>query len=78
MIDVIWSVFQQFLIADPKWGSKFIQSTDSQKNRVLHVTARENNLSAMAVLIDRKVESNIKNMEGKTPMHIAAENGHYG
>jgi len=43
----------------------------------LHVTARENDLSAMAVLIEHKVESNIRNVDGKTPMHVAAEMGHH-
>ena len=52
-------------------------STDSQKNSVLHVTARENDLSAMTVLLEHKVESYIKNVEGKTPMHLAAEMGHH-
>ena len=71
------SVFQQFLIADKKWGLALIKSTDSQKNSVLHITARENDLSAMAVLMEHKVESYIKNVDGKTPMHLAAEMGHH-
>ena len=44
---------------------------------MLHITARENNLSAMAVLLAQKVDSCIKNADGKTPMHLAAENGHH-
>ena len=78
VIDINQSVFQQFLIADSEWGSKLIKSTDSQKNSVLHVTARENDLSSMAVLMEHKVESYIKNVDGKTPMHLAAEMGHHG
>ena len=77
VVDTSQSVFQQFLITDSKWGSKLIKSTDSQKNSVLHVTARENDLSAMAVLMEHKVESYIKNVDGKTPMHLAAEMGHH-
>jgi len=44
---------------------------------VLHVTARENDLAAMAVLMKHRVESNVKNKDGKTPMHLAAEEGHH-
>ena len=44
---------------------------------MLHVTARENDLSAMAILIEHKVESNTKNVNGKTPLHLAAEKGHH-
>ena len=69
-------MFQQFLITDPKWGPQLIKCTDSQKNSVLHVTARENDLSAMTVLMKHKVESSTKNVDGKTPMHLAAEMGH--
>jgi len=59
------------------WGTKLIESTDNDKNRVLHITARENDLLAMQVLIAEKVESYIRNVDGKTPMHLAAENGHH-
>ena len=31
----------------------------------------------MAVLMEHKVESYIKNVDGKTPMHLAAEMGHH-
>ena len=77
VVDICPSVFQQFLITDSKWGYRLIKSTDSHKNSVLHVTARENDLSAMAVLMKHKVDSNIKNVDGKTPMHLAAEMGHH-
>ena len=82
MISISWllisqSVFQQFLITDSKWGTKLIKSTDSQKNSVLHVTAMKNDISAMAVLMEHKIEGNIKNIDGKTPMHLAAEKGHH-
>ena len=77
VVNVSQSVFQQFLVADSKWGSRLVKSTDSQKNSVLHVTARENDLSAMAVLMEHKVESHIKNLDGKTPMHLSAERGHH-
>lgn len=69
--------FQQFLIADSKWGSILIKSTDSHKNSVLHVAANENSLSAVSVLMEKKVESHIKNVAEKTPMHLAAEKGHH-
>ena len=53
-----------------------VKSTDSYGNSVLHVTARENDLSAMTVLMELQVKSDIKNVDGKTPMHLAAEKGH--
>ena len=59
------------------WGAKLIKFTDNEGNRVLHITARENDLPAMAVLLAHKVDSCIKNAEGKTPMHLAAETGHH-
>ena len=77
VVDISQSVFQQFLIADSKWGSKLIKSTDSKQNSVLHVTALENDLSALAILMEHKIESYIKNVDGKTPMHLSAEKGHH-
>lgn len=71
------SLFQQFLIKDTEYGSSLCKSTDTHKNGVLHVTARENDLAAMAVLMKHKVKSNVKNKDGKTPMHLAAEEGHH-
>ena len=68
--------FQQFLIADKKWGSTLIKSTDTLKNSVLHVAASENNLSAVTVLIEKKVQCHSKNVAEKTPLHLAAEKGH--
>ena len=53
-----------------------VKSTDSQKNSVLHVAARDNDISTMTVLMELQVESDIKNVDGKTPMHLAAEKGH--
>ena len=44
---------------------------------MLHITARQNDLTAMAVLVAENVDSCIKNADGKTPMHLAAENGHH-
>ena len=70
-------LFKQFLITDTEYGKSLCQSTDSHKNGVLHVTARENDLAAMAVLMKHRVKSNVKNMDGKTPMHLAAEEGHH-
>ena len=69
-------LFQQFLIMDTEYGKSLCKSTDSHKNGVLHVTARENDLEAMTVLMKHGVRSNVKNMDGKTPMHLAAEEGH--
>ena len=77
VVDISQFFFQQFLITDSKFGSKLIESTDSQKNSVLHVTAMKNDISAMAILMKHKVESYIKNVDGKTPMHLAAEMGHH-
>ena len=74
--DITKFVFQQFLIADSNWGITLIKSTDSQRNSVLHIASRKNDLSAMTVLTEHSVESNIKNEDGKTPMHLAAEKGH--
>jgi len=59
------------------WGTKLIESTDNCKNRILHIAARENDLSVLQVLVAEQVESYIKNTDGKTPMHLAAENGHH-
>ena len=71
------SLFQQFLINDTEYGSSLCKSTDRHNNGVLHVTARENDLAAMAVLMEHRVKSNVKNKDGKTPMHLAAEEGHH-
>ena len=73
----IMYLFQQFLIMDTEYGTSLCKSTDSHKNSVFHVTARENDLEAMAVLMKHGMRSYVKNMDGKTPMHLAAEEGHH-
>ena len=70
-------ICQKFLVADSTWGPKLVKSTDSYKNSVMHVAARDNDISAMTVLMELQVKSDIKNVDGKTPMHLAAEKGHH-
>ena len=53
-----------------------IKSTDRDENTVLHIAVSKNNLLAVTVLMEHNVESNVKNVDGKTPLHLAAEDGY--
>ena len=67
----------QFLLIDVKWGSKLQQSTDYDKNTLLHSAARHGNIAAVRVLLQLNFDTYIENCDGKLPIHLAAEEGHF-
>lgn len=43
----------------------------------MHIAAYDGNLEAVNVLLPMKSMINVKNKDGKVPMHLAAEAGHH-
>lgn len=49
-----------------------VNSTDSDGNTGLHISARTNYISCVKLLIKNKVDISLKNSEGKTALEVAA------
>lgn len=75
----IWHTYisTQFILGDDEWGLKLQQSVDSGKNTPLHAAARHGNLAAMKTLLHHNFDVYTENCDGKLPIHLAAEQGHY-
>ena len=60
----------------PLLGEKICVATNDCKNTLLHVAALHGNTEAVLTLMNQGVAVANKNNESKTPMHLAAANGH--
>ena len=63
----------QFLINDKTWGQTLRDCTVEDRNTPLHVAARQGNHFAVKVLLDEGFNARAKNIDSKSPMHLAAE-----
>ncbi len=54
-----------------------INETDGELNTAVHIAAEKNNITFLEFLISRGAKTNLKNLRGKTPLHVAIDNGSY-
>ena len=66
------------MVRDKSWGGRIRQARNECQNTLLHVAAFHGNTEAVKALMDGHALAAIKNDECKTPLHLAAENGHVG
>jgi len=57
-------------------GFELINSSDSSYNTPLHLAAENGNIEAVEVLLHKCIKLDAKNGAKKTPMLLAASNGH--
>ena len=64
------------MLRDGSCGRTICDARNDCKNTLLHVAAVHGNTEALIALLDEGVPPASKNYEHKTPMHLAAVNGH--
>ena len=66
------------MLKDNSWGRRIRDARNAYdcNNTFLHVAALHGNTEAVIALMDQGVPAASKNDEFKTPMHLAAANGH--
>lgn len=64
------------MLRDGSCGRMIQEARNGCRNTLLHVAAFHGNTEAVIALMNEGVRAAIKNDECKTPMHLAAVNGH--
>ena len=67
----------QILVRDSEWGLKILQATDVSHNTLLHDASKRGDLQSVKVLLRQNCAAQAENQDGKLPIHLAAEHGHY-
>ena len=69
----------QLILSTLSGRSLCSESKDHNGNAVLHIAARDGITGIIELLLEWKheIKYDVRNAEGKTPMHLAAENGHH-
>ena len=64
------------MIKNEDWHEKLCKTyCDGHRNTPLHNAAKQGNVQAVQILLDRGAKADAVNVDGETPMHLAAENG---
>ena len=63
----------QFLVNNKTWGQKLRDCTVEDGNTPLHVAAKQGNHFAVKVLLEEGFNARAKNIDSKSPVHLAAE-----
>ena len=68
----------QLILSTPSGRSLCSESKDQEGNALLHIAASDGITGVIALMLEWKheIKCDVKNAQGKTPMHLAAENGH--
>ena len=55
------------------------ESKDQEGNALLHIAAWDGITEVIELMLEKKhgIKCDVKNADGKTPMHLAAEKGHH-
>ena len=64
------------MIRDRSWGGRIRHARNDCQNTLLRLAALHGKTEAVKALMDENVLTAIKNDEHKSPLHLAAENGH--
>ena len=69
----------QLILSTPSGRSLCSESKDQEGNALLHIAACHGLTGVIELMLEWKheIKCDVKNAEGKTPMHLAAENGHH-
>ena len=69
----------QLILSTPSGRSLCSESKDQEGNALLHIAASDGLTRVIELMLEWKheIKCDVKNAEGKTPMHLAAENGHH-
>ena len=74
------NVFYPQIILEQKEGRTLLEVTDTNSNLPLHVAAAKGHVEPLEKILEHygtsEDELNAENMNRKTAMHLAAENGH--
>lgn len=54
---------------------EYLSSTDDSGNTPLHIAANSNYVGAVNLLLTKGANCNLKNKDGRTPLHLAAAMG---
>ena len=69
----------QLILSTPSGRSLCSESKDQEGNALLHIAACGGLTGVIKLMLEWKheIKCDVKNAEGKTPMHLAVENGHH-